>query len=124
MALGDILSKLGGQQGQQGGMAAISKLFGGNGLQGIMSSLQSHGMDQQAKSWVGTGQNMPVSGSDIKDLVDPQQLAKLAEQRGMTPDQVSEQIAQALPTVVDKATPDGQVPQQASSMDHLMGMIK
>jgi uncharacterized protein YidB (DUF937 family) len=124
MALGDILNKLGGQQGAQGGLQAISKLFGGNGLQGIMSKLQSNGMQQQAQSWVGTGQNMPVSGADIRQVVDPQQLAKMAEQQGMTQDQVSEQVAQALPSVVDKATPEGQVPKQGFSMESLMGMFK
>jgi uncharacterized protein YidB (DUF937 family) len=125
MALGDILSKLGGQQGQQGGLAAITRLLGGgNGLQGIMSKLHANGMGEQVKSWVSTGQNMPVSGADIKHVVDQQQLAQLAEQRGMSPDQMADQVAQALPGVVDKATPEGQVPQQGSSMDSLMGILK
>ncbi|HEX3513550.1 MAG TPA: YidB family protein [Trebonia sp.] len=125
MALGDILSKLGGQQGQQGGLATITRLLGGgNGLQGIMSKLNANGMGEQVKSWIGTGQNMPVSGADIKNVVDPQQLAQMAEQRDMSPDQMADQVAQALPSVVDKATPEGQVPKQGSSMDSLMGLLK
>ena len=68
MALTDILTKLGGQEGQQGAVAAISELFGGNGLQGIVSKLQSNGMGKQVQSWIGSGKNMPVSGSDIKKV--------------------------------------------------------
>lgn len=124
MALTDILNKLGGQQGQQGGIAAISQLFGGNGLQGILSTLQSNGMDQHVQSWVGTGQNMPVSGSDIKNAVDPQRLRQMAQQQGMSPDEMSDHVAQALPHLVDQATPNGKVPQQGGSMDSLMGMFK
>jgi uncharacterized protein YidB (DUF937 family) len=120
----DSLSKLGGKQGQQGGVAAISQLFGGNGLQGIMSTMQSNGKGQQVKSWVGTGPNMPISGSDIKNMVDPQVLTRMASQQGMSPEQMCDHVAQVLPGLVDQATPNGQVPKQASGMDALMGKIK
>jgi uncharacterized protein YidB (DUF937 family) len=109
MALTDILNKLGGQKGEQGGLAAISKLFDGDGMQGILSKLQASGLDKQVMSWIGHGQNEPVTGDDIKNAVDPQQLS---------------QVAQALPEAVDKATPGGAVPQQGFSMDTLMGMFK
>jgi uncharacterized protein YidB (DUF937 family) len=124
VALTDILGKLGGQQGQQGGVAAISQLFGGNGLQGIMSAMQSNGMGKHVQSWIGTGQNMPVSGSDVKNMVDPQKLSQMARQQGMTPDEMSDHVAQALPHLVDQATPNGQVPKQGSGMDALTGMLK
>jgi uncharacterized protein YidB (DUF937 family) len=124
VALTDILSKLGGNKGQQGGVAAISQLFGSNNLQGILSALQSKGMGQQVQSWVGKGQNMPISGSDIQNVVDPQRLSQMAQQQGMSPDQMSGHIAEALPNLVDQATPSGQVPQQATSMESLTGMLK
>jgi uncharacterized protein YidB (DUF937 family) len=122
--LKDILGKLGGQQGQQGGVAAISKLFGDSGLQGIMSKLQSSGMGRQVNSWIGSGQNMPVSGADIKNAVNPETLQQVAQQQGMSPDQLSDHVAQALPDMVDQATPDGQVPKQGSGLDALTSMFK
>src|ERR1700743_3991312 len=67
VGLNDILGKLGGQNGEQGGMSAISKLFGDEGLQGIMTKLQASGLDKQVMSWVGGGENEPVSGAEIKD---------------------------------------------------------
>jgi uncharacterized protein YidB (DUF937 family) len=112
VALTDILDKLGGQKGQQGGVAAIAALFGGKGLPGIISALQSSGLDKQVKSWIGNGQNMPVSGADIKRAADSQMLMRMAKQQGMSPDELADHIAQVLPQVVDSATPAGQVPKQ------------
>ncbi len=125
MALNDILNKLGGKNGEQGGLAAISKLFEGEGMQGILSKLQASGMDKQVMSWIGHGQKQSsVSGADIKNAVDPQQLSEVAKQSGMSQDEVADHVAQALPEAVDKATPGGAVPQQGFSMDTLMGMFK
>lgn len=125
MALNDILGKLGGQKGEEGGVSAISSLFGGEGLQGIVSKLQQSGMDKQVMSWISGGKNEPVSGSEIKNAVDPQQLQQMAQQQGMSQDELADNVAQALPHVVDKATPSGQVPQQAGGgMDALKGMFK
>jgi uncharacterized protein YidB (DUF937 family) len=124
VALTDILNKLGGQNGEQGGLAAISKLFDGDGMQGILSKLQASGLDKQVMSWISRGKNEPVTGEDIKNAVDPQQLSRVAQQSGMSQDEVADHVAQALPEAVDKATPDGAVPQQGFSMDSMMGRFK
>jgi uncharacterized protein YidB (DUF937 family) len=122
MALQDVLSKLGGSQGHQGGIDNVQQLFGDGGLQGIMSKLTSSGMGQQVQSWIGTGQNQPISGNDVQQAVDPAQLQQMAQQQGMTPDEFSSHVAQALPDMVDQATPEGMVPQQASG--NLKNMLK
>lgn len=124
MALTDILGKLGGPEGQQGAIAAIAKLFGGTGVQGIVSAMHQNGLGQQAKSWIGPGKNQPISGADVKKMANPQLLGQLAKQQNLSPDELCEHIAQALPQVVDKATPDGQIPKQASAADALTGMLK
>jgi uncharacterized protein YidB (DUF937 family) len=112
VTLTDNFDKLGGEQGEQGAIEAISQLFGAKGLQGIIATMQSNGMGRQVHSWIGSGQNLPVSAADIKKTVDPQRLAKAAQQQGVSPEQMCEQIAQVLPGLVDKATPNGQVPRQ------------
>jgi len=124
VALTDILGKLGGPEGQPGAVAAIAKLVGGTGVQGIVSAMHQNGLGQQAKSWIGPGKNQPISGADVKKMANPQLLAQLAKQQNLSPDELCEHIAQALPHVVDKATPDGQVPKQASSADALTGVLK
>lgn len=122
MTLTDILDKIGGAQGQQGGLDAISQLFGGDDLKGILARLQRNGMDKQVKSWLGNGKNLPVTGADIKRVVDPAILMSMAKRQGMTPDEMCEHIAMAMPNLVDKATPKGQVPAQGG-MTALLGVL-
>jgi uncharacterized protein YidB (DUF937 family) len=110
MGVQDILSKIGGQQGQEGGLATIQKLFGGKGMQDIISHLSSNGLGQQVQSWIGRGANQSISATDIQRVVDPGTLRQTAQQQGMSPEELSRHVAQALPEVVDQATPDGQMP--------------
>jgi uncharacterized protein YidB (DUF937 family) len=110
MGTQDVLSKLGGQAGLQGGLDNIQSLFGSNGLQGIVSQLTSAGLGQQVQSWISTGDNKPVSGQQIQQAMDPAALKQMAQQTGMSPDQIAGHVAQALPNLVDQVTPDGKVP--------------
>src|SRR5215469_5247475 len=87
MGLQDILGKLGGQAGQQGGLDNIQSLFGGNGLQGIITQVTNAGMGQHAQSWVGTGENQKVSGQQIQQAMDPAALQQMSRQTGMSTDQ-------------------------------------
>lgn len=110
----DMLTKMGGQRGQAGGMDAICKLFGASNLQGMMAKLQSKGLGREVKSWVSNGQNTQVTGADIKKAADPAALRAMANEQGMSPDEMCGHIAKILPMVVDEATPDGMVPQQGA----------
>ena len=135
--LDDIKDKIGGKPGQggdtgqagDGGLQSLTKLLSANGgVQGIMAKLTSSGLGQQVQSWVGTGENKPVSGDQVAKALDTDSLNKMAQETGTTPQQASDEVAQALPEVVDKATPGGQVPQQGDDplhkgMDAIKGMF-
>ena len=85
--LDDITAKLGGQEGQEGGLASLHKMLSSSGgLQGLTSKLTSSGLGQQVQSWVGTGENQPVSGAQVKQAMDPDQINSMAKQAGMTPE--------------------------------------
>jgi uncharacterized protein YidB (DUF937 family) len=128
MGFDDILGKLGGKQGQEGGLASMEKMFSsGGGLQGLTSKLTSSGLGQQVQSWVGTGDNKPVTGEQVQQAVDPKTLNQMASQAGMTPEETSEHVAKVLPDMVSQATPQGQMPKQDpfnKGMDHLKKMFK
>ena len=109
MTLTEILTKRGSQQG----IEAIAELFGGKGLQAILSAMYSNGLGQQAKSWIGNGQNMPVTGADVKKMANPAALVRMAQQEDLSQDQLCDHVARALPQLVDQATPGGQVPKQS-----------
>ena len=109
--LEEMVSKIGGKGGQEGGLGALSKLFSSNGgMQGMASKLSQNGMGQQVQSWVGHGQNQPVSGDQIQKSLDPKSLNEFAKQTGQTPQQASSNVAQVLPEMMHQATPEGKMP--------------
>ncbi len=128
--LDQATAKLGGQRGSDGGVASLQKLVSSSGgLHGLTSKLASSGLGQQVQSWVGDGENQPVSGSQVQQAMDPGQLNSMAKQAGMTPEETSRHLAQALPDMVDQATPDGHMPAPENDpfrkgMDSVKRMLK
>jgi uncharacterized protein YidB (DUF937 family) len=78
------------------------------GLQGLMQQFQSNGLGGVVNSWVGTGANQAISGDQITQVLGQDKLNEIAGKLGMQPDQISGLIAQHLPGVIDKMTPQGQ----------------
>ncbi|WP_037861288.1 YidB family protein [Streptomyces sp. NRRL S-241] len=112
--LGALLSALtgagGGASGGAGGGASGAQAGGNNPLGGLMDMLTKSGLADQAQSWLGTGDNKPVSGAQIAEAVPDDALQKAAAQAGVSPQEAADQIAQALPTAVDRLSPEGQLP--------------
>jgi uncharacterized protein YidB (DUF937 family) len=61
-------------------------------------------------SWVGTGENLPISADQISKVLGGGQLADLAQQAGISPERASSMLASVLPGLVDSLTPKGEVP--------------
>jgi uncharacterized protein YidB (DUF937 family) len=124
--LGDLTAKLGGQQGQEGGLASLQKLVNSSGgLQGLTSKLASSGLGKQVQSWVGNGQNQPITGPQVQDAMDPSQVHAMSQQSGMTDEETCDHVAKALPDMVDQATPQGQMPApQNDPFSKGMGKVK
>jgi uncharacterized protein YidB (DUF937 family) len=102
---GGLLGQLGGLLAGAAGGAAVS-----GGLGSLLDQFKNSGLGQQAESWVGTGQNQPISAEQINAAIGHGKLAEIAQQAGLDPAQLSQLLAQALPTIVDKLTPGGQLP--------------
>ncbi|MGW0391812.1 YidB family protein [Streptomyces sp. NPDC003042] len=103
---GNILSSLLGALGGGGSHANA----GSNPLDGLMGMLGKSGIADQANSWVSTGANKAVSGTEIDQALPDETLKKVAEQTGVSPQEAADQIAQSLPTAVDKLSPEGVLP--------------
>jgi len=104
---------LGGMLGSALGGAAAGGGGGGGlgGLAGLVEQFSRHGMGDVAKSWVGTGQNLPVSPDQLGQVLGGDTLGQLSRQLGMNQGDLLGQLSQMLPQVVDKLTPQGQIPQ-------------
>ncbi|GHE50398.1 DUF937 domain-containing protein [Streptomyces vinaceus] len=107
---GNILGALLGAL--MGGGAGGARAAGGgnNPLGGLMDMLAKSGLADQAQSWVGTGDNKPVSGAQIAEALPDDTLRQVAEQAGVSPQEAADQIAQELPQAVDKLSPAGSIP--------------
>ena len=91
---------------------------------GLVQSFHEKGLGAIASSWVGTGQNMPVSADQIHQVLGSDQVKALAAKAGISPDMAGGAIASLLPTLVDKLTPNGQVPEHSNVMDMVGGLLQ
>jgi uncharacterized protein YidB (DUF937 family) len=91
-----------GQGGTAGGLG---------GLAGLVEKFEQGGLGQIVNSWISNGQNLPVSASQISQVLGPDIIGRLAQQLGLGHGDVSAQLARALPHLVDHLTPNGQLPQ-------------
>ena len=86
------------------------------GLSGMLGKMQQAGYGQQAQSWIGTGQNMPIDAGALSQIFGQGELGQLAQQLGISHDEASGNLAQMLPNVVDEMTPGGQIPDNHSDL--------
>jgi uncharacterized protein YidB (DUF937 family) len=89
----------------------------GNGSQGgltaIVAKLQQAGLGDQVKSWIGNGQNLPITADQLHQVLGSDAVRQLAARFNIPVDQISEILAQQLPNAVDHASPDGKLPHTA-----------
>lgn len=85
----------------------------GSDVGGLFTKLKNSSIAEHFQSWIGKGENKPVTPEQVTEALGNEHLAKIADQTGVTPEQAAQNIAQKLPTMVDKMTPDGQLPDQS-----------
>jgi len=94
----EVLSMLRGQGGAT------------NGLGGLLQAFEAGGLGHLFQSWVGSGQNMPVSPQQIQNaLGNSGILQRIAAAVGMQPGDVAQHLSTVLPQIVDHLTPNGQI---------------
>lgn len=90
---------------------AIGGLVGGEGgLQGLIDTLGKGGLDDVAKSWIGTGGNKAVEPAALGAALGDDKVNELAQKSGLPVAALLPLLASALPSIIDALTPDGQVP--------------
>ncbi|HCT77090.1 MAG TPA: hypothetical protein DGG94_00295 [Micromonosporaceae bacterium] len=112
--LKSLLSQFGGKAG--GGQA---------NLQGLMEQLEKNGLGDQVQSWMKQGANKPVTGQQIQDALGTGTLDQVATKAGIPPEKAADDLANVLPEIVDKASPQGQLPTSApnANVDDLLKQL-
>ena len=104
-----------GQEGQSGLMETVMGLLKGSesgGLAGLAQAFNEKGLGDVISSWIGNGENLPVSPEQIQRVLGSGQVQQIAERLGISSDDASSGLAEILPNIVDKLTPDGEVPSE------------
>jgi uncharacterized protein YidB (DUF937 family) len=133
--LGNVLGgMLGGGQGGGGLGGVLGSVLGGGqggasagglgGLGALLNGFQKAGMGDQVASWVGTGQNMPISAADVSKVFGSGAVAQIAQQAGVSQGDASAGLAALLPQLVDHLTPKGQMPEGGQLEASLGGLLK
>jgi uncharacterized protein YidB (DUF937 family) len=91
---------------------------------GLVQSFHEKGLGEVASSWVGSGQNLPISADQIQQVLGSEQVRQLAAKAGISPDVAESSLAHLLPTLIDKLTPNGQAPQHSNLMEMGMSVLQ
>jgi uncharacterized protein YidB (DUF937 family) len=124
--LDSILSAVAGAQKSSGTsetnplLGALSGLLAqSGGLQGLANRFSQSGQSDVFSSWVGMGENQPVSTNQVQEALGSDQIRAIAAKMGVDPNLASQFLAEYLPKIVDKLTPAGKVD---PTEDHQQGL--
>jgi uncharacterized protein YidB (DUF937 family) len=96
---------------------------GSGGLGGLISAFQGKGLGDMINSWISTGPNPPISASQVTDVLGGETMGQFARKAGISLSDAGPLLAGLLPTVIDKLTPDGNVPEANSLEDTLSSLL-
>jgi uncharacterized protein YidB (DUF937 family) len=79
-------------------------------MHGLEEKFDQAGYGDKFRSWVGQGQNLPISADQIHQVLGSDTVRQLAAKIGISPEELAAKLSEYLPQAVDKATPDGTLP--------------
>ncbi len=112
-AVGSVLG-----QGKGAGVSAvllqqlIAMLSKPGALGNLTNAFQSAGLGNILQSWIGSGQNLPISADQVRKVLGAGTVDDLAKKAGMGESETTSALASLLPQVIDKISPGGNVPAQ------------
>jgi uncharacterized protein YidB (DUF937 family) len=105
--------------------AALSRISdpATGGLLGLVNTLRQLGLDDIVSSWISTGENKPISPEQVQNALGEGQINQMAQNMGVSHQEVSTGLAGLLPQLIDKLTPDGKLP-ESSVLDQGLELLK
>ena len=114
--VGKAAGILGGDKGEQAGLlGGVMEMFAGKesgGMAGLVQSFQGKGLGGVISSWIGTGENLPISADQIQQVMGSDAIQGLAAKFGIPTEELSAKLAEFLPSAIDKMTPNGTLPEE------------
>ena len=110
-AAGMFSGNEGESTGLMGGVMEMLTNSETGSLGGLVQSFQEKGLGGIISSWIGTGANLPISAEQLQQGLGSDMVQNLAAKVGIPPEELSGKLAELLPGIIDKLTPDGTVPE-------------
>lgn len=110
----------------QAALSLIANNGQSGGLHGLVERFQEAGLGNVISSWIGSGENVPVTPQQMQQALGEGQLEQIAEETGLSEHETAEHLSEMLPELVDKLTPAGHIPlgglgNMSTLLDHFMG---
>lgn len=105
-------------------MNAVSSLIASSGgVDGLLQKFKDSGLQDHVASWIGTGENRPITGSDVKVALGDDAVQQLAQEAGVAPEHAATGLAQLLPQLINELSPNGEL-SHGDLLTQGLGMLK
>lgn len=109
----EVAGNVGGGDQHAGMAQAVMGMLnseGSGGLAGLAQSFEQQGLGHLISAWAGNGPNPAATADQMHQVFGSEKIGQLAEQLGIPPQEAASTLAAVLPTLIDKLTPNGQIP--------------
>jgi uncharacterized protein YidB (DUF937 family) len=124
------VSNMAGGGQRQASMSLTTGILGmltnqqAGGLEGFVRSFARKGLGDVVSSWISMGPNLPVSGEQIQSVLGSDTVNLIGQIEGVAPDVARSILAQVLPGIVDKLTPEGKIPENGTLLEQIIKILK
>ena len=127
--LGSLIKGVTGNSSHTTNPSAMSGILemitggGTGGIHGLIKKLTDGGLGSTVKSWIGLGENEPVEPDQLQNALGSDMVEKYAAKMGISQSEAASQLSKDLPTVIDKITPDGKLP-ESDNLGNVQDLLK
>lgn len=122
-----LLDQLNGALNEKGSvdyLAIMQWVEQQGGISGLLEKFRQSGLTDVVQSWIGSGQNFPISSDQVQQVLSSNVLQQLATKLGIDSQMASGIVAQFLPEIVNKLSPDGLEPNNTDIISTGLSMLK
>jgi uncharacterized protein YidB (DUF937 family) len=109
-SVADALRSLLAPKAHQAGLSAEDTHVEPDALQELLTRLEHGGYGDIVRSWIGAGQNEPIEPAHVDAALGPN-VAELSHTSGIPRETLVQELARLLPSVIDRLTPQGKLPE-------------
>jgi uncharacterized protein YidB (DUF937 family) len=103
-------------------LSGLTSSSGGLDINNLIGAMQSGGLEDILQSWLGDGENAAISGNQINDIIGSEEISAFASQLGLSQDEATGGLQDALPRMVDNASIGGNLLESIGGIEGVIGL--